>query len=92
MLSASIEGGIDYERLSRRGARLSSPEIFRSAFRNKDRKSTFSIDATTDNIVYRMSINAVDGFSYHSESLKKPGKIPAYVGAQIMAQQSMEYH
>ncbi|MDM8547547.1 AAA family ATPase [Candidatus Venteria ishoeyi] len=80
MLSASIEGGIDYERLSRRGARLSSPEIFRSAFRNKDRKSTFSIDATTDNIVYRMSINAVDGFSYHSESLKKTRKNTSLCG------------
>ena len=48
MLSASIEGGIDYERLSRRGSRLSSPQIFRSAFKNKKRRNTFSIEASTD--------------------------------------------
>ncbi|ASK70526.1 hypothetical protein CF168_17575 [Shewanella bicestrii] len=75
MLSASIEGGIDYERLSRRGARLSSPQIFRSAFRNKNRKNTFSIEASTDSITYKMSVNAVDGFSYNAESLKRFGKI-----------------
>lgn len=71
MVSASIEGGIDYDRLSRRGARLSSPQIFRSAFKNKSRKNTFSIEASTDTITYKMSVNAVDGFSYNAESLKK---------------------
>jgi len=73
MLSASIEGGIDYERLSRRGARLSSPQIFRSSFKNKQRRNTFSLEASTNALTYRMSVNAVDGFSYNAESLKKPG-------------------
>ncbi|MEZ8373685.1 AAA family ATPase [Vibrio cyclitrophicus] len=74
MLSASIEGGIDYERLSRRGARLSSPKIFRTSLRNKDRRNTFSIEAETESLCYKMSVNAVDGFSYNAESLKKHGK------------------
>ncbi|MCI5146858.1 MAG: ATP-binding cassette domain-containing protein, partial [Candidatus Electrothrix sp. AR3] len=74
MLSSSIEGGIDYERLSRRGARLSSPQIFRSAFKNKKRKNTILLEATTDKLVYRMSVNAVEGFSYNAESLKKNRK------------------
>ncbi len=74
MLSASIEGGIDYERLSRRGSRLSSPQIFRSAFKNKKRRNTFSIEASTVELTYRMSINAVEGFSYNAESLKKVGQ------------------
>jgi len=74
MLSASIEGGIDYERLSRRGARLSSPKIFRTSLRNKDRRNTFSIEAETESLCYKMSVNAVDGFSYNAESLKKSGK------------------
>jgi len=70
MVSASIEGGIDYQRLSRRGSRLSSPEIFRSSFKNKKRKNTLSINISTDEIEYSMSINAVKGFSYNAESLK----------------------
>lgn len=39
MVSASLEGGVDYDRLARRGARLSAPEIFRSSFKNKKRKA-----------------------------------------------------
>lgn len=45
MLSASVEGGVDYERLSRRGSRLSSHEIFRSSFKNKDRRNTLTLEA-----------------------------------------------
>ena len=74
MLSSSIEGGIDYERLSRRGARLSAPPIFRSSFKNKKRKNTFSIEAATESLTYKMSVNAVDGFSYNAESLKENKK------------------
>lgn len=74
MLSSSIEGGIDYERLARRGSRLSSPQIFRSAFKNNKRQNTFTLEACTDQLIYKMSVNAVDGFSYNAEALKKNGE------------------
>jgi predicted ATPase len=71
MASASIEGGVDYERLSRRGARLSAPEIFRSSFRNKDRKALLNITIETDEYIYSMGVSPKKTFSYHSESLKR---------------------
>lgn len=69
MVSASIEGGIDYDRLARRGARLSAPEIFRSSFKNKKRKALFRVEVETDEFSYSMGISPKEGFSYHSESL-----------------------
>lgn len=69
MASSSVEGGIDYERLNRRGARLSSPDIFRSSFKNKNRNSTFSINIEMDDCSYNMSVCSKDGFPYHSESV-----------------------
>ncbi|HHQ2446800.1 AAA family ATPase [Raoultella planticola] len=69
MVSASIEGGVDYDRLARRGARLSAPEIFRSSFKNKKRKALFRIEIQTDNYSYSLGISPKEGFSYHSESL-----------------------
>jgi predicted ATPase len=69
VLSSSFEGGVDYERLARRGARLSSPEIFRSSLKNKDRLKSFSIEADFDDLKYRSSISSVEGFNYHSEKL-----------------------
>lgn len=69
MVSASIEGGVDYDRLARRGARLSAPEIFRSSFKNKKRKALFRIEVETDEYSYSMGISPKEGFSYHSESL-----------------------
>lgn len=70
MISASVEGGVDYERLSRRGSRLSSHEIFRSSFRNKDRRNTLTLEAELEDLSYRMSLNAINGFTYNAESLK----------------------
>lgn len=71
MLSSSFEGGVDYERLARRGARLSAPEVFRSAFKNKDRKNTLSIEAEFENSKYSMSMRTVGKFSYNAESYKR---------------------
>ncbi|MDI9223238.1 AAA family ATPase [Pantoea sp. EA-12] len=69
--SASIEGSVDYERLARRGARLSAPEIFRSSFKNKTRKALFRIAIETESYLYSMGISPKEGFAYHSESLKE---------------------
>ncbi|MBX8496576.1 AAA family ATPase [Pseudomonas cichorii] len=74
MISASLEGGIDYERLQKRGSRLSSSAIFRSAFKNKPRANTLSLEAELGNLSYSMNINAVDGFRYLAESVKLDNK------------------
>lgn len=70
LMSSAVEGSVDYERLGRRGARLSSPEIFRSAFRNKRRNPTFNIKIDVDSLQYSASINASQGFKFNAESLK----------------------
>lgn len=57
MVSASLEGGVDYDRLARRGARLSAPEIFRSSFKNKKRKAVFRIEMETDDYSYSMGVS-----------------------------------
>lgn len=77
MVSSSLEGGIDYERLARRGSRLSSPEIFRSAFKGKDRRHTFKLGMSIGETHYNMSVRSVNEFSYFSESIKYKNKIIA---------------
>lgn len=77
VMSASLEGGIDYERLQKRGARLSSSAIFRSAFKNKNRTSSFNLSAELGDLSYSMDVNAVEGFRYLAESVKMRGKIVA---------------
>jgi predicted ATPase len=78
MMSCAIEGGIDYERLQRRGARLSSSAVFRSAFKNKNRTSAFKLEADFGELSYSLSMNAEDGFRYLAESIKTAdGKIVA---------------
>lgn len=71
MISCSLEGGIDYEKLKQRGSRLSSSAIFRSAFKSKNRTSTLKLGvALSNDISYSMSVNAVNGFRFLAESVK----------------------
>ena len=71
MLSSSAEGGVDYQKLSSRGARLSSPEIFRSSFRNIDRKKYFELDITMGNFFYNLKLNTNnESLSYFAETFK----------------------
>jgi len=75
MLSASAEGGVDYKKLSSRGARLSSPEIFRSSFRNIDRKKYFDIDVKMDNFCYNFKLHTNNqSLSYFTETYKDDEK------------------
>ncbi|MDX7924071.1 AAA family ATPase [Aeromonas media] len=67
--SASVEGGIDYPKLHKRGARLSAPEIFRSSFKNKKRNQTFSISIEMDDVKYDFSIRSKEGFPYLTEAV-----------------------
>lgn len=69
MVSAAIEGEVSYENLHNRGSRLSSSAIFRSAFRNKDRRSSLGIEVSVGSSSYRLGLNAVDRFSFFAESI-----------------------
>ena len=69
MLSSSAEGGVDYKKLSSRGARLSSPEIFRSSFRNVERKKHFELDIKMDHFCYNFKLHTnEESLSYFSET------------------------
>ena len=83
MLSASAEGGIDYRKLSSKGARLSSPEIFRSSFRNVNRKKYFELALKIKNYHYNLKLNTnKKSLSYFSEKLlEKEKKIAGRSGA-----------
>lgn len=71
MISASADGGISYYNLERKGSRLSSPEIFRSSFKNKTRKGSFKIEIKMDDYIYDMKINSTSEFSYFTEQFSK---------------------
>jgi predicted ATPase len=72
ILSASAEGGIDYKKLSSKGARLSSPEIFRSSFRNFPRKKHFELAIKIENYTYNLKLHTNEKtLSYFSERLSK---------------------
>lgn len=73
MLSSSAEGGIDYQKLSSKGARLSSPEIFKSAFRNVKRKQFFQLKVKMNEYEYDMKVNPTTQFSYFSENFTENG-------------------
>lgn len=75
MISSSLEGGIDYEKLHKRGARLSSSAIFRSAFRNKNRTSAFKLSVEMGELNYSIDVNAEGGFRYLAESVKHNKKV-----------------
>ena len=48
VLSAAMTGELNYAALADRGVRLSAPDIFKSSFRNLERKKTFSLLAEWD--------------------------------------------
>ncbi len=75
MLSSSAEGGIDYKKLSSKGARLSSPEIFRSSFRNINRKKHFELALKIKNYSYNFKLHTnKKSLSYFSEKLSENNK------------------
>ncbi len=83
MISASADGGVDYQKLSSRGARLSSPEIFRSSFRNVDRKKHFELNIKTNQYLYNFKLHTnKESLSYFSEIFKyKTKKLAGRSGA-----------
>jgi len=72
MISASAEGGIDYKKLSSKGARLSSPEILRSSFRNIKRKKHFELAVKISEYNYNFKLHTNEKtLSYYTEKLTK---------------------
>lgn len=58
VLSCAVDGRIDYGKLADRGVRLSTPEVFKSSFKNLSRKNTFYIEAKFADLNYHANINA----------------------------------
>ena len=77
LLSAGLKDISDIE-LQKRGVRLSTPTLFKSAFRNTDLRATLRLEAMFDNNVsYNLSIKAgdnVEGLRFFAESIKHRGK------------------
>ncbi|NVN97538.1 AAA family ATPase [Candidatus Nomurabacteria bacterium] len=77
MLSAAATGEIDYNKLAERGVRLSSPEVFRSAFSKIDRKMTFFLEAGFKKFLYHANITSLENsgarneWGYHAERLSR---------------------
>lgn len=86
MLSCAVSGEIEYNRLSERGVRLSAPDVFRSAFKNKDRKNTFNLETSFEGLSYHVNINALGGkdfpWSYHSEKLCRGDNCEEYISGR----------
>lgn len=81
MFSAATTGDIQYEKLTARGVRLSSPEVFKSALKSQGkRKPIFTLAGTFDQLKYSASIRARSGtsnsspFDFQSEKFTELGK------------------
>lgn len=72
VLSCAVDGRVDYSKLADRGVRLSAPEVFKSSFKNLDRKKTFSLDAKFGDLNYHANINANNEaeFIFSAESIE----------------------
>lgn len=69
MLSSALDEELGNTSIHKRGARLSSPEIYKSSFRNIDRKNHFSLSVETESYKYSTGIYAKDRLTFHSEKL-----------------------
>jgi predicted ATPase len=73
VLSCAVDGKVDYSKLADRGARLSAPEVFKSSFKNLDRKNDFYLEATFGGLNYHAYIHANKEaeFNFHTEAIYK---------------------
>lgn len=81
MLSAAMTGDIQYDKLTARGVRLSSPDVFKSALKSQGkRKPIFTLSGTFDDLTYSASIRArsesseSSPFEFQSEKFSELGK------------------
>jgi predicted ATPase len=73
VLSCAVDGKVDYNKLADRGARLSAPEVFKSSFKNLERKNNFYLEATSGDLNYHAYIHVNDEaqFNFHTEAIFK---------------------
>jgi len=77
MLSAAVSGEISYSKLADRGVRLSSPEVFRSAFSGITRRITFLLEGAFEEFLYRANVTSVaeslgkNTWRYHAEKVRR---------------------
>ncbi len=82
MLSAAISGQVNYQKLSERGMRLSTPEVFRSALKNQKRKQSLFIEGAFDNFQYHTHINAEKDWTFHSEKFTRGSKLESRIAGR----------
>lgn len=75
VLSCAVAGQVSYSKLAERGIRLSAPEVFKSSFRNLDRKNAFSLKAQFDDLTYSTTINPNNeaNFDFSAEAIDRNG-------------------
>lgn len=77
MLSSCLGRDITENELQRKGVRLSAPTLFKSAFKNKNLRKTFELDADFDfDVKYKVCITAGENNNYlrfFSEKISKYG-------------------
>jgi predicted ATPase len=73
VLSCAVDGQVSYSKLAERGVRLSAPEVFKSSFRNLDRKNAFSLKAQLDDLTYSTTINPNNeaNFDFSAEAIDR---------------------
>ena len=71
VLSCAVDGKVDYSKLADRGVRLSAPEVFKSSFKNLDRKDFFSLVTEFGDLSYHAHINpSMDAeFAFSAEAI-----------------------
>jgi len=82
MLSAAISGQVNYQKLSERGMRLSTPEVFRSALKNQKRKPSLFLEGTFDDFQYHAYINAEKDWSFHSEKFTRGSNLETRISGR----------
>ncbi|MBL1352698.1 MAG: AAA family ATPase [Zetaproteobacteria bacterium] len=82
MLSAAISGQVNYQKLSERGMRLSTPEVFRSALKNQKRKASLFIEGTFDDFQYHAYINAEKDWTFHSEKFTRGSNLETRIAGR----------
>ena len=78
VLSCALSGEVSYAALAKRGVRLSTPQVFKSSFRDIPRHIAFVLDAAMDSVHYKVSISPKDENQFHfrTETLMCPeGKV-----------------
>jgi predicted ATPase len=74
MLSSAISGEIEYSRFTERGMRLSSPNVFRSAFKNEKRKPSIYLEAKFSDFFYHVNLSAHEEsnpWCYYAEEIRR---------------------